>query len=193
MRALIAVLLAGMTAGAAAQAAGQRVEGTVTRVSDGDTLWLQPDGEGHGKPIKLRLDGIDAPESCQPWGTEATQALSARVMGRRVQVVLKARDAYRRWLVSLSMDGDDVSAWLVHEGHAWSYRSGRSAGPYAEQERAARGARRGLFSQRDPMQPQVFRRWHGPCDMPPRATGLPAVQSGQLSPAVHVRGAPGSK
>ena len=41
MKTLIAALLAGMAAGVAAQEAGQRVEGTVTRVSDGDTLWLR--------------------------------------------------------------------------------------------------------------------------------------------------------
>ena len=168
MRALIAVLLAGMTAGVAAQEAGQRLEGTVTRVSDGDTLWLRLDDERRKKPVKLRLEGIDAPESCQPWGPESTQALTSRVKGRRVQVVLKAQDDYRRWLASLWMDGDDVSAWMVHEGHAWSYRSGRGPGPYADEERAARGARRGLFSQPDPMLPQVFRRWHGECEMPAR-------------------------
>ena len=41
-------------------------EARVTRVFDGDTLWVQPlDG---GRYRKLRLDGLDAPEICQSGG-----------------------------------------------------------------------------------------------------------------------------
>ena len=159
-------LIALWAATAWAQPEGARLEAVVTRVSDGDTLWLrlEADGQPRRKPFKLRLEGIDAPERCQPWGPEATQALQSRVLGRRVQVVLGARDDYRRRLGNLWLEGEDVSAWLVGEGHAWSYRFRGSEGPYAEQERAARQARRGLFSQRDPMPPPVFRRWHGACE-----------------------------
>ncbi|MCM5681303.1 thermonuclease family protein [Schlegelella sp. S2-27] len=160
----LSLALAMACACALAHADGQRLEGTVTRVSDGDTLWLRIEGEEPAsKPVKLRLEGIDAPERCQPWGSQSAQALTGRVLGRKVQVVLRAQDAYRRWLGSLWLDGDDVSAWMVSEGHAWSYRFRRSDGPYARQEREARVRHRGLFSQPDPMQPQVFRRWHGPC------------------------------
>ncbi|PPE71393.1 thermonuclease family protein [Caldimonas thermodepolymerans] len=149
-----------------AWADGTRVVGRVTRVTDGDTLWLRVEGENR-KPLKIRIEGIDAPEACQPWGREATEALKARVLGRRLEAVLRARDSYQRWLGTLWLDGEDVAAWMVREGHAWSYRFRRDDGPYAALEREARQARRGLFSQPDPMLPQVFRRWHGPC--PPRA------------------------
>ncbi|MCW7541516.1 thermonuclease family protein [Aquabacterium sp. A7-Y] len=142
--------------------------GKVTRVSDGDTLWLQLDGAGRKRPIKLRLEGIDAPESCQPWGAQARQALSGRLLGRQVRLSLRGRDRYRRWLGNVSLQGEDVSAWMVREGHAWSYRSGRGGGPYARQEAEARARRRGLFGAIDPMPPRVFRQWHGACPAPRR-------------------------
>ena len=64
--------------------AGRTVEGTVVRVTDGDTVMFKPDVQGE-KPFKLRLEGIDAPEICQPGGVEAREALSARVLNKHVQ------------------------------------------------------------------------------------------------------------
>jgi len=145
--------------------AAQAFTGVVTRVSDGDTLWVRPDVAAEQparKPVKLRLRGIDAPERCQPWGPQARAALEARVLHRRVDVAAKFKDDYDRLLGDLRLDGDDVSAWMVEQGHAWSHRY-RGKGPYGELEDQARAAARGLFGERDPMQPRLFRQWHGPC------------------------------
>jgi endonuclease YncB( thermonuclease family) len=38
----------------------------VTRVLDGDTVWVKP--KGNLAPRKLRLQGLDAPEICQAGG-----------------------------------------------------------------------------------------------------------------------------
>ena len=48
------------------------LSGQVSRIVDGDTLWLKtaPDAE----PVVIRIEGIDAPESCQAGGADATQA-----------------------------------------------------------------------------------------------------------------------
>lgn len=137
--------------------------GTVERVSDGDTLWVVREDDP-GRRVKLRLAEVDAPESCQPWGAQATEAMQARVQGRRVLVQPLGRDTYRRVLARVNVEGEDLGAWLVQHGHAWSVApDGRSGGAYREQEREARAARRGLHGERDPMRPVVFRRWHGPC------------------------------
>jgi micrococcal nuclease len=140
--------------------------GTVTRVSDGDTLWLRPDDDDgvRRKPFKIRLQGIDAPERCQPWGVQAASALRDRLRGQRVAVTLRAKDDYHRWLGTVSWRGQDMGAWMVREGHAWSYVWRYGAGPYAELEREARSARRGLFATSEPMPPDLFRRMHGPCE-----------------------------
>ena len=140
----------------------QAMSGVVTHVSDGDTLWVRPEG---GRPVKVRLQGIDAPERCQPWGTQAQAALASRVLHRQVQVRTRAHDDYHRAIGTLELNGEDIAAWMVREGHAWSYRYRRSLGPYAEQEQQARAARRGLFA-RPAVEPRAFRKSHGPCSAP---------------------------
>ncbi len=135
--------------------------GTVTKVADGDTLWVRPaDG---GKPQRLRIKGVDAPERCQPWGPEASRALQAKLMGQTVQVNAPGRDDYKRLLANVSHQGQDVGAWLVQNGHAWSYRFKRDPGPYVREETAARNQRTGLFAQAQAERPRDFRKRHGPC------------------------------
>lgn len=145
----------------------ERIDGVVTRVSDGDTLWLRPDPtpqRARPKPLKLRLVGLDAPELCQAHGREAGAALSALVLGQRVTVKRRASDQHGRALGTLWRGEQDVGAQLVHEGHAWSSRYRGDPGPYATEEAAARAARRGLFAAARPVEPWRFRREHGPCD-----------------------------
>lgn len=142
----------------------QALSGEVVRVSDGDTIWVRP--AAGGKPVKVRVQGIDAPERCQPWGAEAREALARRVLNRQVQVRTRAYDDYRRALGDVMLDGADVGRWMVREGHAWSYRYRRSPGPYPAEEAEARAAGRGLFADRAAIEPRHFRKAHGPCPDP---------------------------
>ncbi|QCB46652.1 thermonuclease family protein [Hydrogenophaga sp. PAMC20947] len=142
--------------------AGEEVyEARVSRVHDGDTLWVQP-VEG-GRYRKLRIDGIDAPEICQAGGIAARDALRQRVMDRVVTVRERSFDRYGRALVKLSLGQEDVAGWLVDRGMAWSYRWRRDMGPYANQEAVARDRRLGLFGEAQPELPGDFRKRHGPC------------------------------
>jgi endonuclease YncB( thermonuclease family) len=136
----------------------------VTRVSDGDTLWVKPEGED--MPRKLRLQGLDAPEICQAGGPAARDALAALVANTRVSVSVKYQDDYGRGLARISINGEDVGARLVALGHAWSSRWRRSLGPYAEQEAQARANRLGLFAQDQPELPRDFRKRFGSCYPP---------------------------
>lgn len=162
---VLAVCLAGLPAAAAPASVPAERTARVVHVTDGDTVWidmmdsgLRPEGR-----IKLRIDGIDAPESCQTGGPQAQTALAQRVLGQIVTVHLSRQDAYARWLGRLHHEGEDVGAWMVSQGWAWNYRFASGQGPYAAEERQARQAQRGLFADTDPMPPRVFRQWHGPC------------------------------
>jgi endonuclease YncB( thermonuclease family) len=141
-------------------------EARVTRVFDGDTLWVQP--LAGGKYRKLRLDGLDAPEICQTGGTASRDALAARVLRQVVTVSERSRDDYGRALVRLRHAGEDVGAFMVLKGHAWSYRWRHSEGPFAKEEAQARAERKGLFAEDAVELPRDFRRRHGPCPLPPR-------------------------
>ena len=149
----------------AAPAPARGFAATVTRVSDGDTLWVRP--ERGGPPRKLRLHGIDAPEICQPGGVAARDALQALALHRPVQVSVLRRDDYQRLLARVTHQGDDLARAMVRQGHAWSYRYRRDPGPYGAEEQEARRLRRGLFAVQPgpqaPESPRAFRRRHGPC------------------------------
>lgn len=135
--------------------------GKVSHVSDGDTLWVRP--QRSGAPRAVRLNGIDAPELCQAHGERARAALVARVLGQQVQVRVRSKDDYGRALARVSLQGQDIGGWLVTQGHAWSYRHRGRPGPYATEEKQARGRRLGLFGASRPENPRDFRKRHGPC------------------------------
>lgn len=136
-------------------------EGVVTHVTDGDSVWVRP--ASGAAPRQVRLQGIDAPEICQAFGAPSRDALAARVLHRRVAVNSSMRDSYQRTLGRVSMDGQDLGAWMVGRGYAWSYRFRRDAGPYAAQEARARRARLGLWLDGSAMEPREFRKRHGSC------------------------------
>lgn len=136
--------------------------GRASYVSDGDTLWVRPaDG---GRPMKLRLHGLDAPETCQAGGAEAKDALKRLVDKQALQVETFGKDVWGRTLARISIDHHDLGARLVQDGHAWSDAFRDDPGPYATEEAAARRAHRGLFAQAKPERPRDFRRSHGPCE-----------------------------
>lgn len=166
LAALVFVALAGACPPARAERAPEIFAGTVTRISDGDTLWVRPEADADGrqrKPVKVRLVGLDAPERCQAHGAEATAALTRMALQRRVEIRRRATDDHGRALGTLWIDGQDIGARLVREGHAWSARYRGDPGPYAREEAEARAARRGLFADAAAQLPRDFRRQHGPC------------------------------
>lgn len=144
-----------------ASSSKSRWSGTVTYISDGDTLWVRP-AQG-GTVRKIRVDGIDAPEICQTHGPLARDALSRHVLGQPVQVATRRRDNYGRDLARIKLQGEDVGGWMVAQGHAWSHRYRRDAGPYAAQEAQARAERLGLFGDPQAERPRDFRKRHGAC------------------------------
>lgn len=153
--------LAALGFGGNVQAKGE-FRGIVTRVSDGDSVWVRP--HNGGKRQVIRLLGLDAPEICQTHGQQARAALAQRVLHQPVTVRVVGRDKYRRVLARLGTPAQpDVGAWMVAQGHAWSWRERAHAGPYAAQQAKARGARRGLWALPAAQEPRAFRREHGPC------------------------------
>ncbi len=162
--------------------------GVVTYVSDGDTLWVRPTrgsfesgavggAMGGDDAVKVRFQGIDAPEICQAGGAASQAALKVRVLHQTVTVQSSRYDDYGRILARISLGAgasegtgkavdastDDVAAWMVSQGHAWSYRYRNNPGPYAAEEQVARGAQRGVWAMQGAIEPRLFRKQHGPC------------------------------
>lgn len=148
----------------------------VQRIVDGDTIHVRlPDdaqisGLGRGANVKVRIVGIDAPESCQAWGKESTKALRQMIpVGSVVLLRPTGVDKYGRLLsdVYAGESGNDnqfnVAAAMVASGNAWNWVERFSSGRYAKEELAAQGGTKGLWSDSSAQRPSEFRKEHGPC------------------------------
>ena len=138
--------------------------GVVTRVVDGDTIWVTT--EPLQPPLKVRLQGIDAPEICQAGGQQARDALSGRLSGQRVTLTSRARDDYDRSVATVYLNGQDINRWMVANGHAWVYTFRSKKGAYADEFAKAQVAGRGVFSAAQAQEPRLFRKAHGSCYAP---------------------------
>lgn len=136
-----AALLAAMVACAASGVRAETLTGRVVRVKDGDSLVVLVGR----RQIEVRLAEVDAPESGQPWGQRAKQALSALVFGRTVEVGVTDHDRYGRSVALVRVDGRDVSSEMVRSGSAWVYRQYAKREDLYDLENAAREARLGLW------------------------------------------------
>lgn len=134
---------------------------TVTYVTDGDTLWVRP--EAGGRTIELRLLDVDAPESCQSFGPQATQALRARLLHAAVRVRTRGSDSYGRQLAHVEHRREDVGSWLVAGGYAWAMRFHGRTGRLGALEEQARRDRKGLWASPGALEPRLFRQRFGPC------------------------------
>ena len=148
--------------GSCAIQAAETWTGWVSWVMDGDTVLLVR--EGQHEPVKLRIDGIDAPETCQSGGPEARNAMIRLALRKSVQVLDHGHDSYGRQIGRLSVDGVDLGAEMVRSGMAWAYRFRTGRGPYAALQRQAQKEKRGVFAGREaPMSPALFRKFNGRC------------------------------
>lgn len=146
--------------------------GQVSRIVDGDTLWLKTAADA--EPTVIRIEGIDAPESCQAGGADATQALTKLALNRNVTVRIVARDDFAR-VVGKVFDGTvDVGDRMVRDGYAWSARFKYDRGPYVAEERMAIALKRGLHAEAGAVMPRDFRQRNGEC---PHAGAAPKTSA----------------
>jgi hypothetical protein len=104
------------------------------------------------------LEGIDAPESGQPFGTKAKQALSEKIYGANVVVRWKQRDKYNRILGDVLLGDRHINTEMVSDGFAWHYKQFSSDSQLSKAETDAREAKRGLWADPNPMPPWEWRR-----------------------------------
>jgi endonuclease YncB( thermonuclease family) len=125
----------------------------VVRVYDGDTL----KAVGHDIEIKIRLVGIDAPETKkgkrkpgQPYSQQAKKFLMSIVLNKIVDIKGYGLGPYNRVLSVVYFDGKNVNLELVKAGIAEAYRGKQPKGfditPYRLAEAEAKKAGRGMWS-----------------------------------------------
>jgi micrococcal nuclease len=139
-------------------------QGIVTHVTDGDTLRVRPmDSKNTSDSLRIRIDGIDAPESCQIYGRQSATALKKLLLSKQVTITSKRFDDYGREVARVTIGNVDVGSWMVENGHAWSYHYRFSNGPYSSEESVAERNKLGLFADASAVNPKIFRRVNGSC------------------------------
>lgn len=138
------------------------IEGKVVGVSDGDTIKVL---DKNNAEYKIRLEGVDAPESKQDFGNKAKENLSNLVFGKVVQVISNKTDKYGRHVGKVLLNGTDVNLEQIKSGLAWHYKeyakeqSAADRKLYAEAETTAKDGKLGFWSMAKPIAPWDWR--HG--------------------------------
>ena len=134
--------------------------GTVTKVHDGDSIHITPEGE---KRVIIRLAGIDAPEIKQPFGIASRDKLRSMILNRTAEAKCHKTDRYKRQICVVYFNGVDVNLQMVRSGMAWHYKeyqkeqSRWQQWQYSRAESKARGSGHGLWSG-EHIAPWVFRK-----------------------------------
>ncbi len=163
MRCLVCAMLFCM----AGWAQAANFSGKVIVVLDGDTLLVLRGG----KPMKVRLADIDAPEKAQPYGAASQQSLAELVLDKQVGVASRAVDDYGRLVAVVSIGAINVNQEQVRRGMAWEYSRFRSLPELSALQRDAQQAGRGLWAD-EAVEPAQWRRQHPRAFASPR-TGAP--------------------
>jgi micrococcal nuclease len=128
-------------------------EGKVFRVIDGDTFVLQTT-EGN---IKVRMDGIDAPERKQCFGKESMEFLN-QYIGKDCMLERKGVDRYGRTIGVLWIDHVNINLLMVKEGYAWHFKKYSNDEKLADAEMFARQAKIGLWANDSAVAPWDWRK-----------------------------------
>jgi endonuclease YncB( thermonuclease family) len=151
----------------AALAAGESFTGKVVNVSDGDTVTVL---DSDNKRIRVRINGIDAPEKGrkpvpgQPYGDKARLNMVELAKGKTATVVWHKQDKYGRLVGRVDVDGVDVGLEQLRAGLAWVYVDYIDEVPephraaYLSAEKEARAAGAGLWGVGTPMPPWEWRK-----------------------------------
>ena len=130
----------------------------VVDVADGDTFTA---AGSSGNTITVRVWGIDAPESGQPYGPAATKVARRIIGGELVNVYVQDTGPYGRHIarVRCTYDGEEVglARSLCISGLAWHSRRYGTSETLVAHEKQARSEEAGLWSQADPVPPWEYR------------------------------------
>jgi endonuclease YncB( thermonuclease family) len=132
------------------------LKGKVIRVSDGDTIVILTESN---RQVKIRLHGIDCPESQQDFGTRAKQFTAGLVFAKTVKVEVLNEDRYGRSIGLITLpDGRLLNKELLKAGLAWHYKKHDQSKEFAELEDNARSKKIGIWSMSNAVAPWEFRK-----------------------------------
>ena len=145
----------------------------VVGVSDGDTIKARCGQAGRYEEVKVRLNGIDAPEKRQPFGERSKQRMSDLVYMKDVDLDCIKTDRYGRSVCKVMVTPAsaprgprtlDAGLAMVTVGMAWWYsaysreQTAQERGQYEFAETEAKAKRAGLWRDTEPVAPWDWRK-----------------------------------
>ena len=128
----------------------------ITYFYDGDTVKIIDAGFEY----KLRITDIDAPERNQAYGKKSRRALMQLCAGSNIFAAIGDTDKYGRRLGKLRCNNQDVSTYMIQNGHAWFNEHYSMDGSLLYQQQQARTNKLGLWKSKNPIKPWVWRKNH---------------------------------
>lgn len=133
-------------------------KGYVIGIIDGDTYDLLLDDK---TTIRIRMDGIDAPEKGMPFYKVAKKYLSELCFNKNVTYVQTALDAHGRTVAKTYLeDGRECGEELIKAGLAWHFKKYSKEKKLADLEIEARNKKIGIWSDPNPIAPWDIRKLH---------------------------------
>ncbi|MGX3043749.1 thermonuclease family protein [Helicobacter sp. T3_23-1056] len=132
----------------------QEMQGKILKVYDGDTITIL---SNNNEQLRIRLFGLDAPESKQNFGNISTQNLQALCpVDSLANIKIKDKDKYGRIVAIVFCNGVNANVNQVKNGFAWAYAE--YSYRYIPLEMLARIQKKGLWSEPNPVKPSDFRK-----------------------------------
>jgi len=135
---------------------GDTITGKVISIFDGDTYELLIKGD---TTIRVRMEGIDAPEKGMPYNKKAKKYLSELCFNKNVKLLVTGEDKYNRVLgFTFAYDSIELSHEMIRAGLAWHFKKYNSDTDLSELEIKAKELRIGLWQDKHPYPPWEIRK-----------------------------------
>ncbi|KAI3748891.1 hypothetical protein L6452_12305 [Arctium lappa] len=110
------------------------------------------------RKYRIRLRGVDAPESSMPYGKEAKEELGNMVIGKPLRVLIYDEDRYGRYVGDIYCNGVFVQEQMLKKGLVWHYVAYDKRPELEKWEKDARAKRIGLWASAHPEMPWEYRK-----------------------------------
>ncbi|CAO2193815.1 unnamed protein product [Urochloa humidicola] len=110
------------------------------------------------KKYRIRLRGIDAPESLMPYGKEAKEELARLLQGKTLKISIYDSDRYGRLVGDVDCNGVFVQEHMLKKWLAWHYTAYDHRMELSKWENQARASQTGLWALPDPEKPWEWRK-----------------------------------
>jgi len=129
------------------------VSGKVVKIWDGDTYDLLLE---NNTTIRIRMEGIDAPEKGMPFGKKAKQYLGELCEGQIITTDTTKKESYKRFIsFSYLKDGRELGQEMLKAGLAWHFTKYNSDEKLSALENSVKTNKVGLWVE----QPYVLPPW----------------------------------